>query len=175
MPRTYGDSFIHIKDLDAVVEVSRPLCELKPARITELHHAIGKNVASLVEEGATLQLGIGAILDAVLLGNYRNLVLAPASVQEMADLTKLAFELADRYNPAVVLTDGFIGQMMEPLELKHEVSMETEKTWAVRGTPVTRNNLISSIFLEPDQLEAHINKLEDKYRKAAECETRYEV
>lgn len=75
MPRTYGDSFIHIKDLDAVVEVSRPLCELKPARITELHHAIGKNVASLVEEGATLQLGIGAIPDAVLLelGSHRNL------------------------------------------------------------------------------------------------------
>ena len=52
-------------------------------------------------------------------GNYRNLVLAPASVQEMADLTMLAFELADRYrNPVVVLADGFIGQMMEPLELK---------------------------------------------------------
>jgi 4-hydroxybutyrate CoA-transferase len=67
MPRTFGDSFIHANDLDAVVEVSRPLCELKPAIITETHHAIGKNVASLVEEGATLQLGIGAIPDAVLL------------------------------------------------------------------------------------------------------------
>ena len=52
-------------------------------------------------------------------GNYKNLVLAPASVQEMADLTMLAFDLADRYrNPAVVLTDGFIGQMMEPLQLE---------------------------------------------------------
>ena len=52
-------------------------------------------------------------------GNYRNLVLAPASVQEMADLTMLAFELADKYrNPAVVLADGFIGQMMEPLDLE---------------------------------------------------------
>jgi 4-hydroxybutyrate CoA-transferase len=75
MPRTFGDSFIHVNDLDAVVEVSRPLCELKPAVITETHHAIGKNVASLVEEGATLQLGIGAIPDAVLLEltNHRNL------------------------------------------------------------------------------------------------------
>ncbi len=75
MPRTFGDSFIHVNDLDAVVEVSRPLCELKPALITETHHAIGKNVASLVEEGATLQFGIGAIPDAVLLelGNHRNL------------------------------------------------------------------------------------------------------
>ncbi len=52
-------------------------------------------------------------------GNYRNLVLAPASVQEMADLTMLAFELADKYrNPAVMLTDGFVGQMMEPLDLE---------------------------------------------------------
>ena len=52
-------------------------------------------------------------------GNYRNIVLAPASVQEMADLTMLAFELADKYrNPAVILTDGFVGQMMEPLELE---------------------------------------------------------
>ncbi|HEY2118989.1 MAG TPA: acetyl-CoA hydrolase/transferase C-terminal domain-containing protein [Candidatus Acidoferrum sp.] len=75
MPRTFGDSFIHVNDLDAVVEVSRPLCELKPAIITEIHHAIGKNVASLVEEGATLQLGIGAIPDAVLLelSGHRNL------------------------------------------------------------------------------------------------------
>ncbi len=56
-------------------------------------------------------------------GNYRNIVLAPASVQEMAELTVLAFELADKYrNPAVVMADGFIGQMMEPLNLEyHEV------------------------------------------------------
>lgn len=67
MPRTFGDCFIHVKDLDAVVEVSRPLCELKPIEITEVHHAIGKNVASLIEDGATLQLGIGGIPDAVLL------------------------------------------------------------------------------------------------------------
>ncbi len=109
-------------------------------------------------------------------GNYRNLVLAPASVQEMANLTMLAFDLADRYrNPAVVLTDGFIGQMMEPLELKASESVAPEKPWAVCGTPETRKNLISSIFLEPDQLEEHIRHLEDKYKKAAECETRYEL
>ena len=53
-------------------------------------------------------------------GNYRNIVLAPASVQEMADLTVLAFELSDKYrNPAIVLADGFIGQMMEPLDLEY--------------------------------------------------------
>src|SRR5246127_692890 len=67
MPRTYGDSFIHVSDIDSIVETSRPLCELKPIEITNVHHAIGKNVASLIEDGATLQLGIGGIPDAVLL------------------------------------------------------------------------------------------------------------
>ena len=67
MPRTYGDSFIHVNDIDAVVEAYRPLCELKPIEITDVHCAIGKNVASLIEDGATLQLGIGGIPDAVLL------------------------------------------------------------------------------------------------------------
>ena len=75
MPRTFGDCFLHVKDIDAVVEVSRPLCELKPIEITEVHHAIGRNVASLIEDGATLQLGIGGIPDAVLLEltNHRDL------------------------------------------------------------------------------------------------------
>lgn len=109
-------------------------------------------------------------------GNYKNLVLAPASVQEMADLTMLAFELADRYrNPAVVLTDGFIGQMMEPLQLDAKEIPQPEKPWAVRGTADTRKNLISSIYLEPDELEAHVMKLDAKYKKAAELETRYEA
>jgi 4-hydroxybutyrate CoA-transferase len=67
MPRTYGDSFIHASELDAVVEVSRPLCELPKLEITEIHQAIARNVACLVEDGATLQLGIGGIPDAVLL------------------------------------------------------------------------------------------------------------
>ena len=109
-------------------------------------------------------------------GNYRNIVVAPASVQEMAELTILAFELADRYrNPAVVLTDGFVGQMMEPLELEYREPMLPEKLWAVKGTAETRNNLISSIFLEPDELEAHQRELEAKYIRAQQAETRYEL
>ena len=109
-------------------------------------------------------------------GNYKNLVLAPASVQEMADLTMLAFDLADRYrNPAIVLTDGFIGQMMEPLHLEPRNTELPAKPWAVKGTVETRKNLISSIYLEPDVLEAHVQKLDAKYKKAAELETRYEV
>jgi pyruvate/2-oxoacid:ferredoxin oxidoreductase alpha subunit len=109
-------------------------------------------------------------------GNYKNFVVAPASVQEMADLTILAFELADRYrNPAIVLTDGFIGQMMEPLELKLRTTELPEKPWAVCGTAETRPNLISSIYLEPDVLEAHVRKLDAKYKKAAQVEPRHEL
>ena len=68
-------------------------------------------------------------------GYYKNIVLAPASVQEMSDLTLLAFDLADQYrNPAVILTDGFVGQMMEPLEIEvQEVEAVPEKPWAVQG------------------------------------------
>jgi 2-oxoisovalerate ferredoxin oxidoreductase alpha subunit len=109
-------------------------------------------------------------------GNYRNIVLAPASVQEMADLTMLAFELADKYrNPAIVLADGFIGQMMEPLELEYRDIAAPEKPWAVKGTPETRKNLVSSIFLEPDDLEAHVRKLEAKYKRAQQEEPRWEL
>jgi acyl-CoA hydrolase len=66
MPRTYGDSFIHVNDLDAVVESSRPLCALKPAIITDMHRSIASHVAGLIEDGSVLQTGIGGIPDAVL-------------------------------------------------------------------------------------------------------------
>lgn len=108
-------------------------------------------------------------------GNYRNIVLAPSSVKEMAELTMLAFELADKYrNPAVVLSDGFIGQIVEPLDLEYREVTAPAKPWSVKGTPETRNNLISSIFLEPDQLEAHQRKLEAKYARAQKEEPRHE-
>ncbi len=67
MPRTYGDSFIHLNDIDAIVESSRPLCELPKHEITDLHLAIARNVATLIEDGSTIQTGIGGIPDAVLL------------------------------------------------------------------------------------------------------------
>lgn len=109
-------------------------------------------------------------------GNYRTIVLAPDSVQEMADLTALAFDLADEYrNPVVVLADGYIGQMMEPVEFPLATVERPEPGWAVRGTAEARRNLITSIYLEPDGLEAHVRKLEAKYRRAAEHETRAEA
>jgi len=109
-------------------------------------------------------------------GCYKNIVLAPASVQEMADLTILAFELSDKYrNPAVILTDGFVGQMMEPLDLEMKEIAAPEKPWAVKGTAATRKNLVTSIHLTPDLLEQHVRKLEAKYKKCEEAEARHET
>jgi 2-oxoisovalerate ferredoxin oxidoreductase alpha subunit len=108
-------------------------------------------------------------------GSYRVLALAPNSVQEMCDLTMLAFELADKYrNPAYVVADGFIGQMMEPCAFPEPVKKLPEKPWAVGTGPERRDNLVSSIFLEPDGLEAHIHHLFDKYAEAEKNEVRVE-
>jgi len=109
-------------------------------------------------------------------GCYRNLVLAPATVAEMAGLTRWAFELADAYrNPVVVLTDGYMGQMMEPVEFAEPAVAPPRKDWAVEGTRETRPNLVTSIYLEPDQLEAQIRRLEEKYRRAEQREARAEL
>jgi len=108
-------------------------------------------------------------------GCYRTLVLAPDSVQEMCDLTLTAFDLADRYrNPAVVLADGYIGQMMEPVVFPDRAVLPEAPAYAVTGNAETRANLLSSIYLETDALEAHVRKLEAKYRRAEEEEARCE-
>lgn len=101
-------------------------------------------------------------------GNYHTIVLAPNSVQEMCDLTFLAFELADRFrNPAIVLTDGFIGQMMEPVEFPSTMITPPPKPWAVHGDAASRDNLITSIYMTPEDLEKHVNHLEEKYVNAS--------
>jgi pyruvate/2-oxoacid:ferredoxin oxidoreductase alpha subunit len=101
-------------------------------------------------------------------GNYHTIVLAPNSVQEMCDLTFLAFELSDKFrNPAIVMTDGFIGQMMEPVEFPTAVLTAPPRPWAVRGDAPTRGNLVTSIFLTPEALENHVLHLEEKYARAS--------
>ncbi len=101
-------------------------------------------------------------------GNYRNPVLAPATGQEMCDLTIRAFEIADRYRtPVYLMADGFTGQMMEPVSFPDPVPPLPEKEWAVRADAESRENLISSIFLEHDQLEEHNRKLQRKYKEIA--------
>jgi 2-oxoisovalerate ferredoxin oxidoreductase alpha subunit len=109
-------------------------------------------------------------------GNYKNIVLAPNSVQEMCDFTVKAFELADKYkNPVVVLADGVLGQMVEPLQFPEEATKPTiDTSWAVCGTSETKNNLVTSIFLDFDQLEDFNFKLQDKYTNIQENEVDYE-
>ncbi|MBN1998574.1 3-methyl-2-oxobutanoate dehydrogenase subunit VorB [candidate division KSB1 bacterium] len=107
-------------------------------------------------------------------GNYKLIVLAPNSAQEMCDLTMLAFELADKYrNPAVILADGFIGQMMEPVEFPKAVEKIPEKEWALHADADDEKKLICSIQLDPDVLEKHNLKLQEKYKKIA-AEVRFE-
>jgi pyruvate/2-oxoacid:ferredoxin oxidoreductase alpha subunit len=101
-------------------------------------------------------------------GNYRNIVYAPAFGQEMCDLTIKAFEAADRYrNPVVVLADGFIGQMMEPVAFPATATAPPQHGWAVRGDAETRRNLLTSIFMDHEVLERHNRKLIAKYERAA--------
>jgi 2-oxoisovalerate ferredoxin oxidoreductase alpha subunit len=108
-------------------------------------------------------------------GNYRTIVLAPNSVQEMCDLTMLAFELADRYrNPAIVLADGVLGQMMEAIELPKPIGPLPVKPWAVTGSADSRHNLIASIYLLNEKMEAHISSLEAKYAEVRRNECRWE-
>ena len=109
-------------------------------------------------------------------GNYKNIVLAPNSVQEMCDLTIKSFELTEKYrNPVVVFADGVLGQMVEPLQFPEEVIKPTiDTSWAVCGNKETKNNLITSIFLDFEQLEEFNYKLQDKYREIKEKEVEYE-
>ena len=98
-------------------------------------------------------------------GNYKTIVLAPSSVQEMCDLTIKAFQLAYKYrNPAIVLTDAVLGQVMESLEIpEEELSPPEVSDWAVQGDAATRKNLISSIYLQNDLQEKHNWLLHAKY------------
>ncbi|MFN8241443.1 MAG: 3-methyl-2-oxobutanoate dehydrogenase subunit VorB [Bacteroidales bacterium] len=110
-------------------------------------------------------------------GDYHMIVLAPASVQEMADFVGLGFELAFKYrNPVLMLSDGAIGQMMEKVYL--EPQKERSKTvpeWATTGKPPTRErNIITSLDLDPYAQEIHNHKLQEKYSRIKENEVRYE-
>lgn len=108
-------------------------------------------------------------------GNYKCIVLAPNCGQEMCDLTMLAFDLADRYRtPVYVMTDGFIGQMMEQVDFPVEAVPLRRFDWGVHGDANTRQNLITSIFLDHDDLEAHNRRLMAKYDLIEQKEVRWE-
>ena len=102
-------------------------------------------------------------------GDYRMIVLAPASVQEMASLTIKGFELADKYRmTSMILADGTIGQMMEPITFEDEEIKTYEKPWALTGTEKKRaHNVVNSLYLKPEELE---KKNFERYEKYAEIE-----
>lgn len=109
-------------------------------------------------------------------GDYHLLVLAPESVQELVDLTALAFDRADHYRaPVLILGDAIIGQIMEPVTLPDFVDLAElpAKEWATTGKRGRRDKrIINSLYLQPDQLERHNQQLQDKYRQMARTEQR---
>ena len=109
-------------------------------------------------------------------GNYKCIVIAPNSVQEMCDFTMDAFDLAFKWRtPVFVLADGTLGQMMESLRLPEKAVKPTvDASWAVAGTPETRPNLVTSIFLDFDQLEKFNYQLQDKYARIEAEEARWD-
>ena len=109
-------------------------------------------------------------------GDYHLIVLAPASVQEMADLTATAFELAEKYRmPAMILADGTMGQMMEPVTLPEPVEYDPNHDWTVTGTKCERkHNIINSLYLVPEELEKKNFERFEKYKTIEENEVMYE-
>jgi 2-oxoglutarate ferredoxin oxidoreductase subunit alpha len=110
-------------------------------------------------------------------GDYHLLVLAPSTGQEAADLTMLAFDLADRYrNPVMILGDGNIGQMMEPIEFRPpaENVVLPNKDWAIRGGSAGHRKLIKSLYLDPPILEKRNLIIAQKLREAVKNEVRFE-
>ena len=109
-------------------------------------------------------------------GDYHMIVLAPSSVQEMAEMTVKAFELADKYRmTAMVLADGTMGQMMEPVDLNFDIKPAPEKPWATTGTEMKRkHNIVNSLSLVPEELEKLNFARFERYAEVKKNETMYE-
>ena len=111
-------------------------------------------------------------------GDYRMIVLGPSTVPEAGELTMLAFDLADRYlMPVMILADGMLGQMMEPVTLPEPVDMASlpPKEWATTGADGREPNVILSFDLDPEVLKKMNLALQEKYRRVEAAEVRYEV
>ena len=109
-------------------------------------------------------------------GDYRCLVYAPATVQEAADMTQLAFDKSDEYRvPAIILGDGVIGQMMEPVIITEKTPIQTDKSWATTGwkDKSRPRAVINSLSLNPNELEGWNNNRLERYRRIKENEVKY--
>lgn len=109
-------------------------------------------------------------------GDYHLIVLAPSSVQEMADFVFLGFELADKYrNPVMILSDGAIGQMMEKVTFPQKEIVKPQKPWATTGkSPYKERNIITSLFIQPEKMEQINLQLVEKYKEITKNEIRFE-
>ncbi len=111
-------------------------------------------------------------------GDYRLIVLAPSSVQEMVDFVRLSFDLAEKYrNPVMILADGAIGQMMEKVELFDQMPRKTEfPDWATTGKPKDKERrYITSLHIQPEKMEEINKHLQAKYKQIEKDEVRYEA
>lgn len=116
-------------------------------------------------------------------GDYHLIVLAPSSIQEAVDLIPKAFRIADEYrNPVMIYADGMLGQMMEPIVLPDLIpavkqdEIPEQKSWALTGTKEARpHNIVRSLFLKPEELEARVLELDKKYEKARKELVEYEA
>ena len=111
-------------------------------------------------------------------GDYHNIVLAPATVQEAFDLTLLAFDLADKYrNPVMILGDGLLGQMMEPIKMQNaKCKMQNyKKDWVLTGCKDRKPNLVASFRMHEGQMEEHNKHLKEKYDEIENNEQRFEA
>ena len=112
-------------------------------------------------------------------GDYYLIVLAPASVQEMYDLTREAFDLADKYrNPVIILADGILGQMLEPVRIGKEnptPNFDTKKDWILNGCKEREPRMVRSLLMDEGALEEHNWKLNRKYEKMKASEVRVET
>ena len=108
-------------------------------------------------------------------GDYRLIVLSPSSVQEVIDLIRLGFDLADKYKtPAMFLAEGMLGQLMEPVDLGDYKPNIPEKPWALTGRKGREKNIVTSLWIDPEELERHNLALQEKYAKIKENEQRWE-
>ena len=108
-------------------------------------------------------------------GDYRLIVLSPSSVQEVIDLIRLGFDLADKYKtPAMFLAEGMLGQLMEPVDLGDYKPNIPEKPWALTGCKGREKNIVTSLWIDPEELERHNLELQKKYAKIKENEQRWE-